>query len=113
MLIKGGWESWVSDREEHQIGLRKNATPSELDELSRADTRILQQIWDEFGGQDGWALRTFTHENCPEWQNPGGSSIPITYEQIFLALEHSEDESRELAERIESQRAVERLLQAG
>lgn len=113
VLDKGGWEEWISDREEHQVDLKKDATPDALDELSRADTEILKFIWGKFGKLDGWHLRNYTHEHCPEWQDPDGSSIAITSKEIFLALAHSEDESSELAELMDDERAIGRLLQAG
>lgn len=107
-----GWESWVSDREEHKVALKREATPDALDALSAADKEILQYIWDEFGSLDRWELVAYTHNHCPEWKNPNSSSIPISYERIFLAIGHCKSEAGELAARIEDEQAIARLLQA-
>ena len=34
----------------------------------------------------------YVHENCPEWQNPQGSSYPITNESILSTLGKSQEE---------------------
>ena len=38
---------------------------------------------------DQWALREWTHANCPEWRDPQGSSSPITPEDLLAALKFS------------------------
>ena len=52
-------------------------TDEDLDELSAADLKIVDETWNQFGGLNEWDLRLYTHKHCPEWQHPGGSSIPI------------------------------------
>ena len=110
---KNGWDGWISDRSGHRVTLKKEVKPEALDELSPANIETLQSVWDKFGGFDQWELVAYTHDNCSEWQNPHASSIPITYEEIFLALGYSEDETHQLIECIEDEGAIDRLLQAG
>jgi uncharacterized phage-associated protein len=82
-----GWDEFISDRADHKVGLASNAVTIEsLDELSEADTEVLGEIWKQFGHLDQWQLVKYTHDNCPEWEDPGESSSPIPYARIFKFL---------------------------
>lgn len=106
-----GWEAWVSDRENHEVMLRdREPAQAELDELSPADIDILQATWKRFGRMTKWEIRDYTHDNCPEWEDPQGSSKPIPYERIFEALGRNKEESTRLAERIREQQQIDRLF---
>ena len=95
---EGGWDSWISDRENHQLSLkREDIERQSLDELSDAGLSILDKVWKQFGERDEWELRDYTHEYCKEWKDPKGTSFPISYEDIFLALNHPQDQAKELA----------------
>jgi uncharacterized phage-associated protein len=108
-----GWEAWISDRADHEIALRERpAGRDALDELSDADIGVLETTWRRFGAMTKWQLRDYTHDHCPEWQDPQGSSIPIPYERIFEALGRSKEAAAQLAERIKEQQAVERTFAA-
>ena len=90
--IEGGWESWIADREGHLVDLRNRQAvklPDALLELSDADLEVLAETWDRFGAMDQWALREWTHANCPEWRDPQGSSSPIRPEELLAALKFS------------------------
>lgn len=102
----GGWESLISDKENHELSLKKPVDVNELDELSPADLEVLESVWNQFGGMDRWTIRDYTHDHCPEWHDPHGSSLPIPYERIFRALGRPEAEARELGARIESERTL-------
>lgn len=107
----GGWESWVSDREGHIVALvdeSKIRTPEQdLLRLSDSDLEVLAEIWTEFGHWDRWALVKYTHSPaCPEWEDPDGSSKPITYEVLFTKLGYSSVESTALVERLAEQRLL-------
>ena len=89
---EGGWESWIADREEHSLALRNPQalrSPDDLPDLSDADIDVLRETWDRFGDMDQWTLRDWTHEHCPEWRDPEGSSIPIRLEDLLEALQFS------------------------
>jgi len=102
------WETFVVDRAQHMVGIAQDFTIEQLDELSEAEVHVLDIVWDQFGHMDQWQLRNYTHENCPEWEDPHGSSTPIPYERVlkFLRKEHS----AEIAEEIETQRSLDRFL---
>jgi uncharacterized phage-associated protein len=82
-----GWSQYLSDRENHQVSVQKDA-PANYDELSDADAECLDEVWEKFGHMNKWQLRDWTHSpsNIPEWENPNGSSSPIPIERIMLAL---------------------------
>lgn len=99
-----GWESWISDRADHEVGLRERpAGQDELDQISAADVDILAQVWRQFGHMGKWQIRDYTHDHCPEWEDPEGSSKPISFERIFTALGRSAEDAALLAERIAEQ----------
>lgn len=108
---EGGWESWVADRAGHEVALRdesKIRSPEQdLLRLSESDLEVLGDIWAQCGHWDRWKLVRYTHSDaCPEWEDPDGSSRPITYETLFSKLGYSADQVETLVERINAQRAL-------
>ncbi len=90
----GGWETWMEDRARHEIALRDPSMirSPELDlmELSEGDLEVLEEVWAKFGHLDKFQLRDYTHsEACSEWEDPEGSSKPISLEVLFKALGYS------------------------
>lgn len=108
----GGWEDWISDKENHEVALRHSHEVSRLDELAPAEISVLQSVWAAFGGMDKWAIRDWTHKHCAEWKDPNGSSFPIQYETLARALGFDESTAKELAAQIQSEQEVDRLLAA-
>ena len=107
-----GWDKWISDKADHQVALVDRAKTASLDELSAAEIEVLGDVWQRFGQMGKWALVDYLHDakNCPEWKDPEGSSLPIPYAQIFQAFGRSPDDAALLAERIEEQRQIDRVL---
>lgn len=107
-----GWDKWVSDKADHKVALKERAETAALDELSEAEIAILADVWAKFGHMSKWDLVDHLHEpaHCAEWKDPDGSSTAITYEQIFLALGKQPEVAVALAERIEQQRAIDKLF---
>lgn len=107
----GGWEEWVSDKENHTVALRNPlGEPSSLGELSAAETELLQLIWEKFGGMSQWEIRDWTHQHCAEWQDPHGSSLPIGYEALAKAIGFDADAAREVAEQIQTEQEVDSIF---
>ncbi|MEH6476679.1 MAG: Panacea domain-containing protein [Sneathiella sp.] len=95
------WNECISSRTGHNVGITsKDVTLDTLDELSRADEAILEDLWGKFGHFDQFKLAEYTHKNCPEWEDPKGSSTPISHELIykFLGKENTEELSRSVSE---------------
>jgi uncharacterized phage-associated protein len=99
------WWEFLSGRAGYMVGLSNPATQDQdLDELSRAELRVLRDVWQELGHMDRFEIRNHTHEHCPEWENPNGSSYPIPYSRVFNFL--GKHNSAELEDRILSERQV-------
>jgi len=80
---KSFWSRYISPPlGEWEVQLKSDEVPES--QLSRAEERLLHEIFGTFGTWNRWKLRDFTH-NLPEWQNPNGSSIPIQIEDILKA----------------------------
>ncbi len=93
----GGWDTLIAERSGRDMALKSPdlmSSEEDLRELSESDVEILQSIWSEFGNKSAHWLREYTHrhENCPEWEDPDGSSVPIKLETLFEALGFSEAE---------------------
>lgn len=103
----GGWDTWISDRDGHQVALRDasmvRSPEQDLTLLSESDMEVLGEIWGEFGHWDKWALVDYTHDHCPEWKDPEGSSLPIEYTALFQALGYSAEDAQTLVEHLAAQ----------
>jgi uncharacterized phage-associated protein len=105
--VKGGWDTWVKDRANHKVSLKvKISSPNVLGRLSDADLEILQQVWNEFGRMTQWDLVDYTHSQCAEWEDPLGSSAPISYESLFKALGYSQQAATDLISRLREQAEI-------
>lgn len=83
------WNEWISDRSEHEVALRDKSLIRDTDdllELSDNDISLLEDVWVHFGHLSRWELVDWTHTNCEEWIDPGASSFPIAYPDLFRAL---------------------------
>jgi len=105
-----GWDMWVSDREGYDVALSDASlirSPEEdLLELSDADLGLLAETWAEFGHLSKYQIRDYTHDNCPEWVDPDGSSVPISMTRLFEVLHFNPDQTQALTARLEEQRAI-------
>ena len=106
------WLEFIGPRSKNDlIASQSIDIPADLDELSRGDIRIMSEIWENFEDTDRFDLAEWTHKFCPEWRNPGKSSIPIDLATIFRKLE--KDDPIGLAEDLQAERrfVAERLAQ--
>ena len=108
----GGWDTWISDKENYQVALVREANEETLDYLSRADLKVLEGIWAKFGKMTKYQIRDYTHDakNCPEWKDPKGSSCPIHYTTVFEALGFSRDLAVSMAAEIQAQDTLSKAL---
>ncbi|WP_372095668.1 Panacea domain-containing protein [Tistrella mobilis] len=81
-----------------------------LDELSKADTDIIHDLWTRFGHMKQYDLRDWTHRNCTEWERPDETvrKKPISYKRVFEALGKSDAEC--LASEAEQYKNIETAL---
>lgn len=108
----GGWEEWISDKENHELSLRKPLDLSSLDELAPAEIDVLKKVWSVFGTMGKWEIRDWTHNHCPEWDDPRGSSYPIHYDALARAVGFDDDSAAELAAQIQAEQEIDRIFAA-
>ena len=82
-LLKGDrhssyWSKFVSEPHAKQVKLRK---APEADELSPMEIDLIQEVFEQYGHWDRFALARFTH-TLPEYTETT-SSIPIAYQEIL------------------------------
>ncbi|MDR1646590.1 MAG: SocA family protein [Zoogloeaceae bacterium] len=105
----GGWEDWISARENHQVALadsRRIRSLEDLRHLCDADLETLEDIWREFGHMKPFDLVDYTHNNCPEWRDPHGSSRPISYGDLFNAVGYTPEQARIMADELKAQQYI-------
>ena len=100
----GDWDAFMADGARHMVALSRNLTVNDLDELSDAEIRVMEEVWARFGHMDRFEIRDWTHLNCPEWDNPHGSSTPIKYSHVFKFL--GKQNSEELEDRVFAERRL-------
>jgi uncharacterized phage-associated protein len=100
------WRAWIKGREGHDVRLaRAIEKPSEeLLSLSRADFKVLDATWAEFGRFEGYHLASYTHSKCSEWTNPGASSHRIDPDTLLRNVG---------MKREDAEKQIEHLKQAG
>lgn len=108
--IEGGWDTWVRGRENYDVALQDAScirTPEQdLRELCDDDFDILNETWQSFGHMTKWQIRDYTHKHCPEWEDPHGSMIPMRFQSLFKALNFSDEQAKELEERVQISRGL-------
>lgn len=101
------WTKYISEPIGYTVRLADDCPP---DELSDAECSILDLVNEQFGHYDRWALVDLLHKKLPEWNNPHGSAIPITYASIFEAAERDGDEAEDIEAEISHLAFVDSLL---
>ena len=109
--VENGWDSLISPKQGYYISLSRQVCDEDFDELSKADRDILEHIWEKFGGFDRWEISDFTH-SLPEWEDPQGTSLPITYKDFFLALGYEEHQASEISREIDDNIKIDRIFQS-
>ena len=83
------WAEFISPPTNYEVQLLKQ-TPT--DELSPIERDLIQEIFAQHGRKSRWEIVDWMHANLPEWTNPEGTSILITYGDILRAGKKSEVE---------------------
>lgn len=103
---QNGWSSWIIDKAKHIIGLKKNKLNISIDkfnELSSSDLEVIQHIWDKYGHMNQWQICDYTHDYCSEWKDPKGSALPITTEDLLVAVGKEKEQIALIQERIKEE----------
>tara|TARA_Y100000588_G_scaffold263967_1_gene278694 strand:- start:654 stop:1241 length:588 start_codon:yes stop_codon:yes gene_type:complete len=73
--------------------------------LSESDLGVLNKVWEEFKDVDLWALIDYVH-TFKEWECPGPSSRPISYQKLLTTLGYDEEEAEEISEEIIHEQSI-------
>ena len=111
-LIKGDssdspWNTLIKGERNYEVSVLDGIGIDDLDELSKAELDILQITIDEFGHMSSFEIVQFTHDNCSEWQDPQGSSYPISPESVFRAMGKNVAQIKALLEKHREQSQLE------
>lgn len=104
------WDEWMNTRAHHDVAVKRQFSRADLDELSDADLEVLETVWHQFGGMDHWTLRDWTHEHCPEWSDPKGSSVPIDEAAWLQAAGIPAEQAEVLASEIRTESELDALF---
>jgi hypothetical protein len=109
-LIKRADENndWTSHIKRNGNDVSLVANPG-TDEISRADKKIIDDVFAKHGHKDTWTIVKEIHD-LPEWEDPGTSSEEITY-RIVLEVEGVPlPEIQKTIDSIEAENCVDRIL---
>lgn len=95
-----------------ELLLNEPVSLDDLDQISDAEAEIISEAAEKYRGQTGSQLRNLSHE-FPEWEDPGSSSLPISFIDIAIAVGLSREEAQELNEQNEIKQQLDRILVAG
>jgi uncharacterized phage-associated protein len=104
-LPPGPWHRHIAKSGRYDVELKTGTGDSEL---SRAEERLIDEIFSRHGSKTKWELRDLSHD-LPEWRDPGGSSLPIEIEDILRAEGRTEHEIALVGDELRSLSAVESL----
>jgi uncharacterized phage-associated protein len=106
---QGYWNELIKGEAGYELSLARNIETEDLEELCPAEIKIMDKVFDEFGKMGKWEIRDYTHDHCPEWQDPYGSSYPIKPESIFRAMGKTEEQIKKLTQKYFEQNQLDRL----
>ncbi len=101
------WEKYISaPMGEYEVKLLAEAPD---DKLSRAEEKLIEEVFQKYGHWSRWKLRDFVHR-FPEWKDPQGSSTPIHIKEILRAGGGNDDDIRAIIAELRSMTAAEEAL---
>lgn len=103
--VSEAWSAFVSPIQDNKVSLQRDFSWDELDELSRADVAILDEVFTKFGHMNRWALVDYVH-TLPEWVNPGNTSAPLDAEVTFESFGLSKVQAHEKAEMLRTRKLL-------
>ncbi|HVZ17446.1 MAG TPA: Panacea domain-containing protein, partial [Terriglobales bacterium] len=94
------WEKYISaPLGDYEVRLLQEAP---TDRLSRAEEKLMDEIFKEYGHLNRWDLIHNVMHKLPEWHNPNGSSLPISFREILQAEGENEEEIRAILRELSS-----------
>ncbi len=100
------WSQSISPRSDHKVSLISDPG---RDELCEEEEEIITEVFNSCGDYDRFDLAMLTHD-FPEWQNPHGTSIPITVESILKSVGKSDQEIEEIQQEAAREMYLDKVL---
>lgn len=100
------WDDVIVRNEPYTITTRKSANKGVLSQREKEVLDESAQTIDAIRG----SIPKWLHRHCPEWKDPGKSSIPIDPSTILRLADKSEEEIRRIEEANEEIRLMNYLL---
>jgi uncharacterized phage-associated protein len=98
--MKPFWSKYISPPlGDYEVELRTGDIPE--NQLSRAEEKLLVEIFGTYGTWNRWKLRDYTHD-LPEWRDPSGSSLPITVSEILKAQGVTDSEVEKISKDLDA-----------
>ena len=85
------WNSYFSTQN-NDILMNDNFAFEKINKLSRAEMKVIDEVVAKYGHWDRWNLIENVMHKLPEWENPNGSSRPITLENLMKKLGKSQEQ---------------------
>lgn len=85
------WNSYFQTQD-NDIHMNENFAFKKIDKLSKAEMKVIDGVVEKYGNWNRWTLIDEVMHKLPEWEDPNGSSRPISLKKMMLALGKSEDE---------------------
>ena len=100
---EGFWSSHISPPSNYFIRLLQS--PGEED-LTREEIEIIDNAYVKYGKMNLFALAAHLHDVLPEWKNPGNTRLPISIQDILVAVGRSTEDAAEISSEIRSIRTI-------
>lgn len=107
------WSKLVLPRDGNDVALRVAGELPATPKLSRANRKVIDDVWAQFGKMSGSQLRRWTHEHCPEYDDPllqHVARLPIDRMRLLKGVGYSDDAAagrlRDLQEQTDLQKAL-------
>lgn len=102
------WHQHINHPSDYSVSLKNHCEP---DDLSDAEIKLVENVFEEFGHSNRWALVKITHELFPEWKDPEGSATPISHEDILRAGGKSASEISSIKHDLNSLALIDKILE--
>lgn len=103
------WKEFIGGRKDHNVYPIRVFSLDELDELSDFEISSLEKVWAGFGKLGPWELVDWTHDHCPEWEDPKGGASDIPHSRVFNYL--NVEDPQLLVDELYGEREVESVFE--
>ncbi len=100
------WSKFISSEDHYKVSLISDPG---RDELCEEEEEIITEVYKSCGNYDRFDLAKLSHD-FPEWQDPHGTSIPITVESILKNVGKSDQEIEEIQQEAAREMYLDKVL---